>query len=59
MFTKLGCGVKFRGYDLDRQEEGFTLEDASFRGSGGDDSFQAEAGSVHQVLLLLPGTGSL
>ena len=54
LFTKLGCGVKFRDYDLNRQEEGFTLEDASFRGSGGDDSFQAEAGSIYQVLLLTP-----
>jgi hypothetical protein len=52
--TKLGCGVKFRGYDLDREMEGFTLEDASFRGSGGDDSFQAEAESIHEALRRVP-----
>ena len=54
VFTRLGCGVKFRGYDLDRLEEGFTLEDASFRGAGGDDSFQAEAVSIHEVLHRAP-----
>mmetsp|Transcript_4049 Transcript_4049/g.8899 ORF Transcript_4049/g.8899 Transcript_4049/m.8899 type:complete len:1243 (-) Transcript_4049:1096-4824(-) len=59
LITKLGCGVKFRGYDLDRQTEGFTLEDASFRGSGGDDSFQAEAEAIHEALRRVPADKKL
>jgi ribonuclease HI len=46
--ARLGCGVWYRGYDVDRGNG--TRENFAFRGTGGDDSFQAEGEALLKLL---------
>jgi hypothetical protein len=46
--ARLGCGIWYRGYDVVRGNE--TRVNLAFRGTGGDDSFQAEGEALLRLL---------
>ena len=46
--ARLGCGIWYRGYDVGRGNE--ARVNLAFRGTGGDDSFQAEGEALLRLL---------